>query len=503
MSKTGEVIGSDITHSSVLAKNTLWNTLGLVLPLVVGLFSMPFLVHGLGAERFGVLTIAWMVIGYFSILDFGLGRALTQIVAKRLGENDHESIPPLIWTGMGLMACTGVIGAIALGLVVDVMVHRWLNIEQSLQQESLNAFYILSVSIPFIVITSGFRGVLEAYQKFFVVNVIRIPLGLLTFLGPLIVLPVSNELDMIVLILLAGRIVGAYAYYYYCIKSVPALGFKPVLDRKTIKPLLSFGGWMSVSNLLGPLMVYLDRFLIGSVLTMTAVSYYVAPYEIVTKLWMIPMGLLGVLFPAFSTMLASDRPKIGNYFTMGTNIILFSMFPLFFSINLFASEGLGLWLGDEFSIRSSTVLQWLSAGVLVNCVSRVASVFVLGVGRPDLLAKLFLFELPLYIGALWYALNYFGIEGVAAIWALRVFIDAGAFFALVAWIAPELSKRLIIVSGQLLISLLLLFMATLIVDLSSKILLLIIVLVMSAILTWKSGIVQILKKTLLPMNLKA
>ena len=47
---------------------------------------------------------------------------------------------------------------------------------------------------------------------------------------------------------------------------------------------------MTVSNVVGPIMVYLDRFLIGALLPMAAVTQYVTPYEVVTKLTVIPGG---------------------------------------------------------------------------------------------------------------------------------------------------------------------------------------------------------------------
>src|SRR3546814_17386387 len=67
-----------------LKKNTGWNLAGSGVPLLVGLFSVPYLVKNLGVEAFGILTLIWALIGYFSLFDFGLGRALTQQIAKRL-----------------------------------------------------------------------------------------------------------------------------------------------------------------------------------------------------------------------------------------------------------------------------------------------------------------------------------------------------------------------------------------------------------------------------------
>lgn len=482
MSNVGKISGS------LLIKNTLWNTLGLVLPVIVGLFAMPLLIRGLGTERFGVLTIAWMFIGYFSIFDFGLGMALSKLIAERLGQQKPESIPSLFWTAMIIMTGGGVVGSVIVALLAKQTVSHWLNIPESLQTETLTVFYILSFSVPIVIITTGLRALLEAYQQFAVSNIIRIPLGLLTFLGPLAVLPFSNSLVPVVAVLLLGRLLGICACYHYCVKTVPAIRQEIAFDKRQVKALLSFGGWMTVTNVLGPLMVYFDRFLIGFVLTMTAVAYYVAPYEMVTRLWMIPMGLIGVLFPAFSTMLSADRNKAVYLFGKGTNLIFYLMFPVFLIINLFAKEGINFWLGSEFAENSATVMQWLSIGVFLNCVGRIPSVLIQSAGRPDLPAKLYLFELPVYIIALWYALNNYGIKGAAAVWTIRVLVDTVAFFAMSSKTVPETAKPALTIGGKLTIAVLILFFVPFLDGFILKIALLFGLALMSALTAWKSGL---------------
>ena len=85
-----------LTAGGLLARNTAWNLGGRVAPVLVALFALPPLIAGLGAERFGFLTLAWLVIGYFNLFDLGLGRAMTQSIAERLGQGREEEIPGLV-----------------------------------------------------------------------------------------------------------------------------------------------------------------------------------------------------------------------------------------------------------------------------------------------------------------------------------------------------------------------------------------------------------------------
>ena len=172
-----------LTSGKTIARNTVWNLIGLGAPLLVAFFAIPVLIRTLGKPRFGVLTLAWMVVGYFSLFDLGLGRALVKLVAEKLGDGKESEVPALVGTALVLMAGLGIIGiAIAAGFS-PWLVHMALKIPPGLQAESLNAFYLLAISIPIIISTAGFRSVLEAYQRFDLTNAVRIPLGIFTFIG--------------------------------------------------------------------------------------------------------------------------------------------------------------------------------------------------------------------------------------------------------------------------------------------------------------------------------
>jgi O-antigen/teichoic acid export membrane protein len=202
---------------------------------------------------------------------------------------------------------------------------------------------------------------------------------------------------------------------------------------------------MTVTNVIGPLMVYLDRFVIGGIISVAAVAYYATPYEIVTKLWIIPIAILGVLFPAFAASYRNDRDRTARLFARGTKYVALSLFPVTLAITAFAREGLLWWLGDEFARQSTSVLQWLAIGVFINSLAMVFITFIQGIGRPDLSAKLHLVELPIYLSALWWAIDAYGVQGAAMAWTGRVALDGILLF----WLSrrflggdPALFKRM-------------------------------------------------------------
>jgi O-antigen/teichoic acid export membrane protein len=420
----------------LLARNTLWNLVGNGGPMVVAVFSIPILIRGLGKDRFGVLTLAWALIGYAGLFDLGLGRALTQLVAKKLGAGQEREVPVLVWTSLLLMVLLGLLGAAVIFLASPLLVHRLLNIPIALQGETLQSFYLLGLSIPVVINTAGLRGVLEAYQRFGWISALRIPMGIFSFAGPLLALPFSKSLVPVVMLLVGGRLVGWVAHLLLCLRLVPELRHRIAWDTAVIAPLLRFGGWMTVSNIVGPLMVTLDRFLVGAWISVTAVAYYATPYELVTRFWLIPSALVGVMFPAFSTGFVGDRHRTARLYGRSVKYLLLVSFPIILFIVVFAQDGLKLWLGAEFASNSFRVLQWLAAGVFINSLAQVPFAFLQGAGRPDLTAKLHLAEIPGYLLLLWWLISLRGIEGAAIAWTVRLTADTLILFAMARRFLP-------------------------------------------------------------------
>ena len=358
-----------LTHGRLLGRNAIWNLLSQVAPLAVAVMTIPVLIRGLGTDRFGVLTLAWMVLGYFSLFDFGLGRALTKLVAERLGLGLEGDIPDLVWTALGLMMALGLAGAALVILIAPWLVRGVLQIPGPLQRESLVAFYLLAASLPFLIITAGLRGVMEAYQRVGLSNLVRAGVGLFTLVGPLLVLPFARGLGPVVAVLVVVRLASWAIHLRLCLGAVPGLRRGVAVRSDLVRPLLSFCGWLTLTNIVVPIMVQMDRFFIGALVSTAAVAYYTTPFELVIKGWFISGAVLGAVFPAFATSFACDRGRTELIFVKSLNYIFILMFPITLALVALAPEGLALWLGPDFARQSTAVLRWLAIGVFLNALA--------------------------------------------------------------------------------------------------------------------------------------
>lgn len=421
-----------------VALNSLWNFAGQMSPMFLAAFTIPVLIHRLGVNRFGVLTLAWILVGYFSLFDLGIGRAITKLLSETMAVGHFQSAANLIGTAMISMLLLGMCFGGALFAVSPWLTHSVLKVPPDMQSETLRSLPLLALAVPFVTVTCGLRGVLEAQQNFAAVNVLRAGLGAVSYLGPLAVLPFSHSLFPVILTLSVARILSCALHFWVCRLCVPVFSHAAVWDPQAFRALLGFGSWLTVSNILSPLMVYLDRFLIGALISVSAVTYYAAPFDAVTKLWLVPSALAGVLFPAFSEALALDnRERANSLYERSLAATFAILFPCILVIVLFAPEGLRLWLGADFARHSATTLRILAIGVFTNSLANMPYALIQASGRPDITAKLHLVEVPCYLALLYLGIRARGIEGAAFVWTLRLSIEAAILFFLLRSCLPS------------------------------------------------------------------
>lgn len=421
-------------------------------PLIAALAALPVLTRVLGAERLGLLALAWAWLGYAALLDFGLGRALTRIVATSgSGEPLEAPIGAFVNTAHRVLVLVGLAVGLAGALSAPWYVSSVLTVSAALRSDALASAILFALTVPAITGASAPRAVLEARHRFRDVNLVRLPVSVGTFAVPLLLLPITASLTVIAATLACVRVWAWWRYTTLARVEIPArAGDAPA--RALLRPLLRAGAWMTVSNVLSPLMTFADRFLIGSLVSVSAVALYAVPWEAVTKLWIVPGALTMVLFPALTRVYASAPEQLAVLQTASVRLITVLVVPVCAIACLLAPWLLRLAGGSQYLGASVTVLRILAVGVAANCIAAVPFTLLQASGRARTTATLHLMEIVPFLLLLWFAVTRYGIVGAAAAWTTRVVVDA----SLMSWrahaVAPlQLSTLVFSASGVALV----------------------------------------------------
>jgi O-antigen/teichoic acid export membrane protein len=412
-----------------VAHNTVWNLLGQVLPMLVGFVTIPVLIRYLGIDRFGFITLVWMLIGYAGVFDFGISRAMTRVIAECVAQGDLSSARRISKVGLNYMLLFGCVIGVLLALASPVIVERWLGLPEVLKHEGFNALLLLCTSIPVVMLTTGYTGCIQAWERFAALNKVRIVLGFATYLAPMLVAFFSQRLEAVVGVVVLIRIAANAAHAWVCKRECDVV-FRPAMpDRATTRTLFSLGGWIAISNFVSPLLSYLDRLIIGGLLPVRMIAYYATPYDLLGKLMMLPYALTTALFPA-AAGLASDPQRALQMYATSLRVMFVAMFPPILFVVAFARPGLHMWLGAEFADHAALSMQILGIGLLFNMLAQVPATMIQAFGQPRWMAIMHICELPLFLVVLWLLTREFGIVGTATAAALRFFVDACIVFGL-------------------------------------------------------------------------
>ncbi len=414
------------------------NISSMVLPMVAGVLVVPDLIHRLGTDRFGVLSISWVLVGYFGLLDLGLARGLTQYLAseKEKGCSDGECAYAA-QRARRWMLTLGLTWSVILLILTPWVTQTGLKMPAALRDEASTGWIYLSLSVLPLLWTASSVGVMEASSRFKAVNAVRLPLGMATFIVPWLVALYTPHLGWVLAGLLAVRMIAALTLA----RLAQVHFFQPTVSALSLRKILNFGGWLSVSNIVGPFLSYFDRFAIGAVMSISAVTYYTVPFDILIRLPTVPMAVMAALFPLLSqshgTSPLHEARLLSTFEAVGQLLVSFWL-PGMLVCGLVGTLVLQWWIGSDMAAAGGPVWACLSLGVLLNGFAHLPYTLLHSAGRSDITAKFHLAELLPYLFLVWWALVHFGLVGVAVVWTLRCAIDTSLLYFAAARLQPGL-----------------------------------------------------------------
>jgi O-antigen/teichoic acid export membrane protein len=319
-------------------------------------------------------------------------------------------------------------------LIAPVLVHTVFKITPALERQARLVFYAVALAVPVFLLQGVFRAILISHQKFGVISLINGLCTSLQYLTALFLAWRGFAIGLIVFSSVIIRVVALGAYAGFLFYLMPGLMHRLELDRHELDALVHFGGWVTISLLILQLLVYLDRFFLASFLSLDAVTLYSVPYEGLIRLRVIPASIVATLYPALSEHSGdSSRERFQALHNGSLRYLFLLLLPGISFLVVFGRDLLSLWMGLEFALKASVVLQALAAGFLLNCLAMVSYSAIQAFRKPDVVAKFHLVIFPVYVGVSVLFILRWGIAGAAVAVAFRLALDAVVVF----WVAQK------------------------------------------------------------------
>ncbi|MGE5707948.1 MAG: flippase [Bacteroidota bacterium] len=428
-----------------IGKNTLINLTGALVPFLVSLMVVPPYLHRIGEARYGVLAIVWLILGFFGVFDLGMGKVCANQMA-RFRHDRPEECGKVFWTILLINSLLGIAGGALLCGIGWLLLGQLFKIPADLRPEALATLPWLSFSVLLTTLSTAFQGTLEGWERFDRANLLSVTSNLLSQVIPLLVATLQGPaLGPLVASIVLVRFFQILLAFFACLSLSPTLR-RIRIDFSRAKELFSYGGWLSVTWLVSPLLMALDRALIGTQLGAAAVGHYAIPANLVTRVQILPESLSRSLFPRFSALEAGETQTLGKE---ALNTLLAIMTPLTILAIGLIRPFLTRWVGPQLGNLTAPVGVILLLGIWINSLAFIPYTALQGQGRPDLTAKFHLLEVPCYVGALWLGMSSFGLPGAALAWTFRVSLDALLLFGATRWKAPLLAPcaGMVLLSG--------------------------------------------------------
>lgn len=403
-------------------RNTAYNLGGAFAPAALMLVSVPLYLGLIEEARYGLLAVIWLLTGYFGFFDFGLGQATAYRVA-RIQEDDRLESERTLWTAIVLNLGFGLIGGVIVFLLAPILFESVFQTPGDLMAELEMTYIWIAFATPITTIEGVLTGALMGKGRFLALNIRGIVSAVFVqFLPLLAVFYLEPSLAVAVPATVIARALGMTVFAALVFRVMHA-GLLPRLgDAKLFKQMLGYGGWVTLGKSILQFVGNLDRFVIASVLSPLAVTYYSIPFQLISRGGQIPRALASAMFPDFAKQPADEAKGLAIK-AMRANLAVMSV-VCFVLIALFRPF-LSLWISPEFAAEAGLAASIITLSLWVNAVAIIAIMLLEAQGKPKATFLVSAFQAPPYAVLVLAGALFGGIIGVAIARNVRSLLDAG------------------------------------------------------------------------------
>ncbi len=395
----------------MLWRNSLWNLSGSALPAIAALATVPLLIHALGVEGFGIVTLIGSVIGYFGVLDVNLSAGAIKYLAESHAANDRKRFAETFWFGAMFYGGLGVLGAVAIFLSSSWLLDRFFHVSPALHADTVLALKIGAIGFALTQVQNYLITVPQALQRYdrsaqteaffgITVNVASALValaggGIAGVIGVRVLVSLTNSLWLVRLIRRLGVELA------FCLPG-------PQVRRS----MTSFSAYAYLSKLASTLHQHGDKLIIGSLLGPVALAFYTVPATLASRALGLTYRLSSVIYPRASALAATDRmDELRRTYLAAMRHITYINLVALGMIVLAGEEFLRRWVGEEFVAAGYPVLVLMTIALLVDSLTNIPSLVNDALGHPRITGRFALARTGIGLTLVWAGCELSGIVG--------------------------------------------------------------------------------------------
>lgn len=370
-----------------LANKTIGNALsgvvGFAWPILLALVCMPYIVHKLGNEAYGVLALVTSVLGFFAFLDLGVTNASVKYMAEAYAQGDLEKINKIVGSSLVVYLIAGGTGACVIALMTNTLVQKILKIPPGYIADSTFAFYIASCGFLLNMVLGVFAAVPKAVQRYDVATKVNIVVSTSLTLLTVLTLYLGYGLREVVILNFLSSLASLVIYMLVAKSLVRDISIRLSLDPATFRKLFSFGAYSLLVMISSTVLFQLDRLMIGTFAGAAQVAFYVVPASIALRIHGFIASIMGVVFPLCSELHATGQQgKLRELYLKASKYSFILGLSIAVPVVVLSSQIMKFWMGSEFAAKSSLVLAALSVSSLFASLTVIPSFLLDGIGKP-------------------------------------------------------------------------------------------------------------------------
>ena len=334
-----------------LKKGAILSYVNIIISIVTGFIVSPLLVHGLGKSEYGAYQMTAALIGYVSVLDFGLHSSITRFVAKYQANKDDKGQQNFI--GVSLILFSVIAGLIlVVGGILYVNVPAIYSSSASVEEIQIIQKLLVVLIINLAVSMPGavFESIAIAYEKFVFVKFSTTIKMLLRFTAILLLGFWHYNALTVVLIDFTLNTLLILTHTAYCFKVLHIKIKIHDCSLKYIKSIFTFSLFVFIAGITDQINWKADTTILGIMLGTSAVTFYSVAGNLVGYYRSFSGAISGIFLPKAVKMVALGKSnseltdlmiKIGRIQLMIISLLLVGFITL-------GREFISLWMGPEF-----------------------------------------------------------------------------------------------------------------------------------------------------------